>query len=140
MRLSPAAKELLASPALAHYVTLDTDGTPRVAVVWVMLDGEDIVAGHLDANQKKLRNLRNDSRAALSIETDHVNEHGLREYFVAYGTVTLEEGGAADLLQRLAHVYLGPDVKFPPMDNPPAGIVSRLRIERVAGMGNWTTE
>ena len=35
----------------------------------------------------------------------------------------IEEGGGPELLQRLAHTYLGADVKFPPMDDPPPGVV-----------------
>jgi hypothetical protein len=46
-------------------------------------------------------------------------------------------GGAPELLQRLAHVYLGPEVKFPAMPNPPPGYVTRTRIEKVSGIGPW---
>ena len=34
--------------------------------------------------------------------------------FVVYGEARITEGGAAALLQRLAHTYLGPGVTFPP--------------------------
>jgi hypothetical protein len=50
------------------------------------------------------------------------------------------EGGAAELLQRLAHVYIGPDAVFPAMPNPPAGDVTRIRIDRVRGIGPWSSE
>ena len=137
MTLSPAARELLESAALAHLVTLNADGSPSVAVVWVGLDGDEIVAGHLDPNQQKLKNIRRDPRVALSIETDTANAHGMREYLVVKGTARLTEGGAADLLQRLARVYVGPDVRLPPMDDPPPGIVTHISIDRVSGMGDW---
>jgi hypothetical protein len=38
---------------------------------------------------------------------------------VVYGTGRITEGGAAELLQKRAHTYLGPDVRFPTMDDPP---------------------
>jgi hypothetical protein len=47
------------------------------------------------------------------------------------------EGGAPKLLQQLARVYLGPDVKFPPMDNPPPGYITHITVERVGGVGPW---
>ena len=47
------------------------------------------------------------------------------------------EGGAAPLLQRLAHVYLGPDVVFPPVSDPALGCVVRITPERVGGVGPW---
>jgi hypothetical protein len=49
----------------------------------------------------------------------------------------LEEGGAAELLQRLAHVYLGPEVTLPAMSSPPAGQVMRTTVERIGGVGPW---
>lgn len=137
MRLSEAGRALVESAALAHMVTLNADGTPQVAIVWVGLDGDEIVSGHLDLRQQKVRNITRDARVALSIESDVTNAMGLREYLVVHGTARLEEGGAADLLQRLAHVYLGPEVRFPPMDDPPAGVVARITIERIGGVGDW---
>jgi hypothetical protein len=34
-------------------------------------------------------------------------------------------------------VYLGPDVRFPPMDDPPPGVRVRIAGERVGGIGPW---
>ena len=47
------------------------------------------------------------------------------------------EGGAPAMLQGLAHTYLGPDVVFPPMPNPPPGFVTRITPERFGGVGPW---
>lgn len=47
------------------------------------------------------------------------------------------EGGAPELLARLATTYLGPDVKFPPMDDPPPGFVTRITVARIGGVGPW---
>jgi PPOX class probable F420-dependent enzyme len=130
------AREVLQSNRLAHLVTLDPDGSPHVTIAWVGLDGDEIVAAHL-VDQRKVRNMRNDSRVVLSIETDKINEYGLHEYLVVYGTATITEGGAPELLQELAHTYLGPDVKFPPMDNPPPGFTTHIKINRISGVGPW---
>lgn len=32
---------------------------------------------------------------------------------------------------------LGPDVRFPPMDDPPPGYVMRTTVARVGGNGEW---
>lgn len=61
----------------------------------------------------------------------------LREYLVVNGTARITEGGAAELLQRLAHTYLGPEVVFPGMPDPPPGYVTRIRVERLSGVGSW---
>jgi PPOX class probable F420-dependent enzyme len=135
--LSEAARAVVNSSALAHLVTLNPDGSPQVTVVWVGLDGDEIVAAHL-AERRKVRNIRNESRVALSMETGRHNDRGLTEYLVVYGTARITEGGAPELLQELAHTYLGPDVKFPPMDNPPPGYITHITVDRVAGVGPWT--
>src|SRR5215469_13677231 len=102
--LPDSAKAVLESPALAHLVTLNTDGSPQVSIVWVGLDGDGIVAGHLPEH-RKVRNIRADSRVALSVETGKRNAMGLNEYLVSYGTARITEGGAPELLQELAHAY-----------------------------------
>jgi PPOX class probable F420-dependent enzyme len=134
--LPDSARAVLESAGLAHLVTLNPDGSPQVTVVWVGLGGDEIVAAHLPEH-RKIRNIRNDSRVALSIETSNRNNIGLTEYLVIYGTAQVTEGGAPDLLQELAHTYLGPDVKFPPMDNPPPGYITHIAVDRVAGVGPW---
>jgi PPOX class probable F420-dependent enzyme len=135
-RLSDAALDLLRSPTVATVVTLDPDGSPHVTVAWIGIEDDEIVFGTLD-DQRKLRNLRRDPRIALTVFGERINEWGLREYLVVDGTARVTEGGGAQLLQRLAHSYLGPDVVFPAMPNPPPGFVTRVRIGRIGGIGPW---
>ena len=137
MELPDSAKELIESGTLAHLVTLNPDGSPQVTCVWVGLDGDELVSGHLAPGQRKLENVRRDPRVALSFEGTGIHPPGLKEYLVVHGRARLAEGGAPELLQRLAHVYLGPDVRFPPMDDPPPGHVMRITVERVGGVGLW---
>jgi PPOX class probable F420-dependent enzyme len=133
-----SARAVIESGRLAHLVTLNRDGSPQVTCVWVGLDGDEIVSAHLGAHQK-VKNVRRDPRVALSIATDQVNDLGLTEYLVVYGRARVTEGGAPELLQRLAYMYIGPDVKFPPMENPPAGFVTRITAERFGGVGPWAS-
>ncbi|MGH3666046.1 MAG: PPOX class F420-dependent oxidoreductase [Egibacteraceae bacterium] len=131
-----AARAVLESDALAHLVTLNADGGPQISCVWVGLDGDAIVCASLGQRQK-LRNLRRDPRVALSLETVRVNEVGLREYLVVHGHAEIVDGGAPELLQQLASTYIGPGVRFPPMDDPPPGHVVRITPERCGGVGPW---
>ena len=134
--LHPDARALLESDALAHMVTVNPDGSPQVTVVWVGLDGDEIVSGHLFRN-RKVRNVERDPRVTISLEGTGTSGPDLRNYLVVHGRARIQEGGAAELLQRLAHVYLGPEVTFPAMEDPPAGYVLRLTPERISGMGPW---
>ena len=136
MELPESARALIESDALAHLVTLNRDGSPQVSCVWVGLDDGEIVSGHL-GDRQKLRNVRHDPRVVLSIEGTEVQPPGLKQYLVVHGRARLVDGGAPELLQKLAHVYLGPDVRFPPMESPPPGQVMRIAIERIGGVGPW---
>jgi PPOX class probable F420-dependent enzyme len=137
VRLNSAARTLIESGPLAHLVTLNADGSPQVSVIWVGLDGDELVSGHLDGRQLKMRNMARDPRVALSMEAPGRNG-GLREYLVVHGEVSLTNGGAPELLHRLAQTYLGPGTVFPPMPNPPPGIVAHTRITKIGGVGKWS--
>ena len=137
--MHPEARTLLESDALVHMATINADGSPQVSAVWVGLDGDDIVSAHM-MRRLKVRNVERDPRVVLSIEGTGLNERGLKEYLVVHGRARIEEGGAAALLQRLAHTYLGPDVVFPGRDIPAeAGFIMRITPERFGGVGPWAT-
>ncbi len=129
-------RRVLESDALAHVATIGPDGRPQITIAWVGLDGDEVVFATL-VDQRKLQNIRRDPRVTISIQTERTNEMGLREYLVLHGSATVTEGGAPELLQELAYTYLGPDVVFPPIPDPPPGYVTCVRIERVGGIGPW---
>jgi PPOX class probable F420-dependent enzyme len=130
---------MIESGRLAHLVTLNSDGSAQVSCVWVGLDGDEIVSGHLVPTQQKLRNVRRDPRVSLSIEGTEVQPPGLLQYLVVHGRARLTEGGAPELLQELAYRYLGPAVMFPPMPDPPPGVVMRIGVDRIGGVGPWSS-
>src|SRR2546421_7958465 len=138
MAIPDSVKEVVASARLAHFVTLNSDGSPQVTCVWVATDGDEIVMAHLGA-YRKVKNVRKDGRVAFSIETDKVSAQGLNEYLVVYGDATAQEGGAPELLQREAYEYIGPGVKFPPMPYPPPGYVIRVKPRRYGGIRPWAS-
>lgn len=137
MRIPQSIRSLIESGRPAHLVTLNRDGSPQVTLVWIGLEGDELVAGHLPRHQK-VKNIGRDPRVAISIESDTKSALGLTEYAVLYGKARIQSGGAPELLQRLAHTYLGPGVRFPPMENPPSGYVTRVEVDRIAGVGPWT--
>jgi PPOX class probable F420-dependent enzyme len=137
--MHPEARALLESDALAHLVTLNPDGSPQASAIWVGLDGDEIVSGHM-AHRLKVRNVERDPRVLLSVEGRGLNAMGLRQYLVVHGRARVQQGGAAELLQRLAAVYLGPDITFPPGGAPSdAGYILRITPERIGGVGPWAT-
>lgn len=131
-----SARTVIEAGKLAHLVTIGEDGAPQVTCAWVGLEDDEIVIGTL-MDQRKLENMRRNPQVSISIETGGVNPYGLNEYLVVNGRARVTDGGAPELLQRLARVYIGPDVKFPPMEDPPPGFVTRIEPERFGGVGPW---
>ena len=109
--------DLIQSGCHVHLVTLNQHGSPHVTLVWIGLDGDEVVAAHLPRN-KKVRNIECDPRIAISLEAPTQSAMGLTEYAVLYGEARIQEGGAPELLQELAYVYIDPGVKFPPWTIP----------------------
>jgi len=137
VKIPQSVSELIAKAPLAHLTTLNANGSPQVTVVWVGVENDEFVIGHL-ATHQKVKNIKRDARVALSMLSDTTNAQGLHEYLVVYGNARITEGGAVQLVQRLAKLYLGPTADFPPaaMRNIP-GYITRITPARLSGVGPW---
>ena len=135
--MTPDIFNALSAGRLGHLTTINHDGSPQVSVVWIGVDEGDVVVGHLMSGAK-IRNIARDPRVALTVEVAGANPIGMGNYLIVHGRARLVAGGAAELLQRLALVYVGPGTVFPPMANPPAGHVIRITPDRFAGVGPWS--
>jgi PPOX class probable F420-dependent enzyme len=128
-------RDLIVSGPLAHLSTINADGSPQVTVIWIGLDGDDVVSGHM-ALHKKLRNIERDPRVVLSFLAPRNPDAVLNEYAVLHAQATVQPSdGAWDLLDRLAKVYMAPDAAFPAPKAP--GYIVRYRVERIGGVGPW---
>lgn len=127
--------QLIESGPLAHLSTINADGSPQVTVIWIGLDGDDIVSGHM-RRHLKVRNVERDPRVVLSFDGPRDRGAFLNPYAVVRAHASVEPGeGAWDLLDRLAKVYLSPDATFPAARAP--GFILRYRVESVGGVGPW---
>jgi PPOX class probable F420-dependent enzyme len=139
MTIPESVRALIATGPNAHLTTLNADRSPEVTVVWVGIDNDELVIGHMGVWQK-VKNVRRDPRVALSMLARGKNPIGLQQYLVVYGKARITEGGAPVLLQRLAHIYLGPNVEFPPAsDRNKPGYITRITPERFTGVGPWSS-
>jgi hypothetical protein len=70
MILNDTLRQALGAGHLTHPVSMNKDGSPQVSIVWVGLDGDETVCGHLTTYlYRKLKNIRRDARVALSMVT-----------------------------------------------------------------------
>lgn len=137
MKIPQSVCALIARGPLAQLTTLNTDGGPQVTVVWVGVEDDEFVMGHLAVHQK-IKNIRRDPRVALSFLGDKTSENGMREYVVVHGRARVTEGGAVPLLRRLAPLYLGRGAEYPPHAmRGIAGYAARIAPVRFSGIGAW---
>ena len=131
-------RDLVASGPMAHLSTINADGSPQVTVIWVGLDGDDLVSGHLGW-YAKLRNIERDPRVVLSFDAPRAPGVFMNPYAVLRAHATIEPSdGAWDLLNRLAKVYVSSETEFPAPKKP--GYIVRYSIERIGGVGPWAQD
>jgi PPOX class probable F420-dependent enzyme len=138
--MSPLPAELrvlIASGPMAHLSTINPDGSPQVSVIWIGLDGDDLVSGHMGW-YVKLRNIERDPRVVLSFDAPRAPGIFLNPYAALRARATVHPSdGAWDLLNRLTKVYMSPDAEFPAHKRP--GYIVRYSIERIGGVGPWAS-
>jgi len=128
-------RELIATGPLAHLSTINADGSPQVTVIWIGVDGDGLVSGHM-SHHRKLRNIERDPRVVLSFLAPRDHTAVLSPYAVLRARATVEPSdGAWDLLDRFTKVYMSPDDGFPAPKGP--GYIVRYEIERISGVGPW---
>jgi len=122
----------------AYLATLMPDGSPQVTPVWVDVDGGDLLFSTTEGTVK-LANLRRDPRVVVSFQAKEFEGQGLWPYVVIEGRARITEGGALEVMDRLAEAYLGPGQRFWLRDVPD-GVVVHIEIERIYGVGPWSEE
>ncbi|MFY9927879.1 MAG: PPOX class F420-dependent oxidoreductase [Streptosporangiaceae bacterium] len=128
-------RDLIKSGPMAHLSTINADGSPQVTVIWIGLDGDDLLSGHMSWHAK-LRNIDRDPRVVLSFDAPRVPGVFMNHYAVLRARATIEpSAGTWDLLNRLTKIYLAPDAEFPAPKGP--GYIVRYSIERIGGVGPW---
>jgi PPOX class probable F420-dependent enzyme len=133
--VTPELRALIESGPLVHLSTVNADGSPQVSGIWVGLDGDDLVSGHM-SRHAKVRNIERDPRVVLSFGAERTPGEFLAPYAALRAHASVEHGDDAwPLLNRLAKVYVASDAEFPSPRGP--GYLVRYRIERVGGIGPW---
>ena len=103
--LQAPLKTLLQDKAYGHVVTVNAEGQPRVTMVWMDVDGNEVLFNTAEG-RKKIQDLRRDPRVIVSVQ-DPGNPQA---YAVFHGEArTITEEGARAHIDKLSKRFLGVD-------------------------------
>jgi len=130
-------RALIDAGPLTHLSTINADGSPHVNVIWIGLDGDQIVSGHM-SHKRIVRNIERDPRVVLSFDAPRQPGVPLNPYAVLHARAIAEPSHHTwDLLNDLAKTYMSPDTEFPGPNGP--GYIVRYAVERIGGVGPWAS-
>ena len=134
-----SAQVLLGTDAVAHVWTQNPDGTPQVSVVWVLVQGDEILFG-TDAASRKAKNLARDPTIILSIEDTERNERGFQRHLLIRGSAELEPTLSSTVVDELCRKYTGLSNHPLALRDSTTAMTIRVSVERISGVGPWVNE
>ena len=130
--LPESVRALLADRAYGHLVTTNPSGTPQLSMLWVDVDGDEVLI-NTSEGRAKTRNMRRDPRVLLSVQAR--DEPQL--YLLIHGHVTeITAEGADEHIDMLAGRFLGVD-SYPYRQPGEQRLIVRIAADRLAGLGPW---
>ena len=127
IKLPEPVKKILLDKSHGHVVTFNAKGTPQVTLVWLDVDGDEVVFNTAEGRVKP-RNLRSDPRIVISAQ----DPNDPRSYVVFYGKATVSEAGADEHIDKLAKKFLGAD-KYPFRQPGEKRLIVRTKVDRIGG-------
>jgi PPOX class probable F420-dependent enzyme len=127
---SDAVRKLLDEPNHAVLGTVNPDGSPQTSLVWVGLDGDDVVISTA-AGRRKERNIGRDPRVSLSV-WDRADPE---RYAELRGLATVHPDPGRELAVRLGEKYEGPagGQKFLDLPAEVVRVTIRIAPQHVTG-------
>jgi PPOX class probable F420-dependent enzyme len=128
VRLPQIVKDLADSVIYATLATIRPDGAPRMTVLWVARDGDELLMSTM-RGQAKERDISRDPRVGVMF-LDQANPYS---YVEVRGQATLTEVGGRELIDELSLKYLGDTYHWDDPDE--VRVVIRVRADRVLTTG-----
>ncbi|MCH8266240.1 MAG: PPOX class F420-dependent oxidoreductase [Acidobacteria bacterium] len=129
IELPDTIKQFLTLRAYGHVVTRNQDGSPQMSMVWMDVDGNEVLFNTAEGRVKP-RNLRRDPRILISVQNP-LNPQG---HAIFHGTATVTAEGAEQHIDMLAKRFLGTD-KYPWRAPGEKRLIVRTQVDRIAGLG-----
>ena len=125
--LPAPVKQILQDKTHGHVITFNPQGTLQATLVWLDVDGDDVVFNTAEGRVKP-RNLRSDPRIVITAQ----DPNNPRSYVVFYGQATVSEAGADEHVDKLAKKFLGVDT-YPFRQPGEKRLIVRTKVDRIGG-------
>ena len=121
--LPQRAREMFEGPNFATVATLQPDGQPQTSVVWVRVDGDDVLFSTIKG-RRKYQNMVRDPRLSVLV-FDAADPYSYTEI---RGTAEITDDPDAELIEELSQKYTGR-----PFGNRPGEqrVIVRVRPDHV---------
>ena len=133
--LPQAIRTLLAEKAYGHVVTLNAKGLPRVTMVWMDVDGDEVLFNTAEG-RRKTQDLRRNPRVIVSVQDPNVPQ----AYAVFHGTARITTEGARAHIDKLTRRFMGVDTYPGPATE--TRLIVRISVDRISGVApgfkTWT--
>jgi PPOX class probable F420-dependent enzyme len=127
--LPQSVKKLLQDKAYGHVVTYNDKGTAQLTMVWMDVEGDDVLF-NTSEGRRKSQNLRRDPRTIVSVQ----DRNDPQAHAVFYGKARITEAGADEHIDKLAKRFLGAD-KYPFRQPGEKRLIVRISVDRIGGFG-----
>lgn len=127
--LPQSVKKILEDKAYGHVITYDATGKPQVTMVWVDVEGDEVLFNTAEGRLKP-KNLRRDPRVIVSVQ----DRNDPQSYMVFHGKAGVGTAGADAHIDKLAHRFLGVD-KYPFRRPGEVRLIVRVKVDRIGGYG-----
>ena len=127
--LPQSVKKIVQDKAYGHVITFNADGKPQVTMVWMDVEGDEVLFNTAEGRLKP-KNLRRDHRVIISVQ----DRNDPRSYMVFHGKASVTEAGADEHIDKLAKRFLGAD-KYPFRRPGEKRLVVRVKVDRIGGYG-----
>ena len=129
VELPDLARRLLAGKNFATVATVMGDGRPQASVVWIDVDGNQILFNTAEG-RVKTRNMRRDARVAVAVFDQ---ENPYQQAMIQGRVVAMEHEGAEESIDAMTKKYLDLD-SYPHRREGEQRVIVKVAPEKVALM------
>ena len=127
--LTPGIRALFEGKNFGHLATIMPDGSPQVSVVWVDVEGDNILVNTAEGRIKP-RNVRRDPRVAISI---YNQDEPYKSATIQGEVVEVRSEGALENVHKLAKKYMDL-VVYPYLQPGDQRLLFVIKPDKVFGM------